>query len=116
MLLLYEHMHVNPRLVFRNPCKTLFFSLCFHGQKKYRMLCFLWQYIRRRRRMRRKVQRGERREGKDGIEHKNKTLSLGREKTLKKATSLSLLNPSLSPISFSKKIIDYLPSKFPSFN
>jgi len=66
--------------------------------------------------MRRKVQRGERREGKDGIEHKNKTLSLGREKTLKKATSLSLLNPSLSPISFSKKIIDYLPSKFPSFN
>jgi hypothetical protein len=31
--------------------------------------------------MRRKLQRGERIEGKDGIEHKNNTLSLGREKT-----------------------------------
>jgi hypothetical protein len=39
--------------------------------------------------MRRKVQRGERREGKDGIEHKNKAISLGREKTTKRATSFT---------------------------
>jgi hypothetical protein len=45
------------------------------------MLCSLWQYIRRKKIMRRKVQRGERREGKDGIEHKNKAIILGREKT-----------------------------------
>ncbi len=81
-------MHIHPRLVFRNPCKTPFFSLCFHGQKKYKMLCSLWQYIRRKI-MRRKVQRGERKEGEDGIEHKNKAIILGREKTSKKATSFT---------------------------
>jgi hypothetical protein len=70
-------MHIHPRLVFINPCKTPFFSLCFHGQKKYKMLFSLWQYIRRRR-MREKVQRRERRKGKDGIEHKDKAISLVR--------------------------------------
>jgi hypothetical protein len=79
---------IRTRLVFRNPSKIPFFSLCFHGQKKYKMLCSLWQYIRRRR-MRRKVQRGERREGKDGIEHKNEAIILGREKTLERATSFT---------------------------
>ncbi len=78
---------IRPRLVFRNPCKTPFFSLCFHGQKKYKMLCSLWQYIRRR--TRRKVQRGKRREGKNGREHKNKAIILGREKTSKGATSFT---------------------------
>jgi hypothetical protein len=39
--------------------------------------------------MKRKVQIGERKGGKDGIEHKNKTISLGREKTSKKATSFT---------------------------
>ncbi len=37
----------------------------------------------------RKVQRGERREGKDGIKHKNKAIILGREKTPKRATSFT---------------------------
>ncbi len=44
------------------------------------VVLFVWQDIRRRR-MRRKIQIGEKKEGKDGTEHKNKTLSLGREKT-----------------------------------
>jgi hypothetical protein len=48
----------------------------------------LWQYTTRKR-MRRKVQRGERRMGKDGREHKNKAIILGREKTSKGATSFT---------------------------